>query len=232
MKITLGFALLITAARFAIALPLGLFVGLSGRGKKIVSALQWVTSSIPAIIFLFPLLYGIYNALQLDSGLPVTHPYQLIFSKIVFVSLTAVGIFPIAHQFGERGRFVSGKLFILASKQLGASSFRLMFRHLIPNLRSEIEFAFLAEFVQVLFLLGQLAIFGIYIGGGINLDYEDNGKVHISSTGEWCAMIDYGIHFISYYPGIILCVGLFFTITIFILQFFLSQLKRQRRELM
>jgi peptide/nickel transport system permease protein len=229
MKLTLGFTLLITVARFAIALPLGLFVGIWGRGKAYLSLFQWVSSSVPPIIFLFPLLYGVYIALQLDSGLPIDHPYQLIFAKIVFVSVTAIGIFPIAHQFSERARFVKTKLFVHASKQLGASSSRLVFRHLIPNLQAEIGFAFLTEFVQVLFLLGQLAVFGIYIGGGINLDYETNGLIHISSTGEWCAMIDYGLHNMRMYPGIIICVGLFFTLTIFILNFFISQLKKQLR---
>lgn len=229
MKITLAFTLLITVARFVIALPIGLFIGLTGRGKKFVSIMQWITSSIPAIVFLFPLLFGFYYGLQLDAGLPVDHPHQLIFAKIAFAAITAIGIFPIAHQFSERARFVGDKLFVHASKQLGASSFRLIIRHLIPNLQAEIGFAFLAEFVQVLFLLGQLAVFGIYIGGGINLDYETNGLVHLSPIGEWCAMIDYGMHYMRNYPGIILCVGLFFTLTIFILHFFISQLKKQLR---
>jgi ABC-type dipeptide/oligopeptide/nickel transport system permease subunit len=167
-KYTLGTALLITLSRFVLALLLGMWSGATGKGAGFIRSMQWVFSSVPAFIFLFPPLYGMYFGLRLNTGAAANPHYMMLFTM-------------------------------------------------------------LSEFVQVLFLLGQLAVFNIVLGGSETLDWDLglDYLIHITTTGEWCSLIAYGAQYVRLYPWIILSVGSFYTAAILVLQFFLSQLKKK-----
>lgn len=229
MKYTLGLGLLITACRFFIGLPLGLLAGASGRGRDLLKTMQWLTTSVPALLLIFPLLYGLFFGLALDTGLPADHPNIKLFSIIFMFAAVFIGTFSIAGQFAERAAFYSDKMFVISSKLMGASLWRIVFRHILPNIRSEISFAFLTEYVGVLFLMGQLAVLGIFVGGGEKVALDDVGydMITLTTTGEWMALISYGAIKIRNYPWIILSVGAAFTISVWIVQFFLSEMKKR-----
>lgn len=232
-KYTLGFVLGVTLLRFLIALPLGLLAGVrNGWIQKTVHALQLVLTSVPPLLFIFPLAYGIYRALGLNGGIPANDPKNIGFMLIVFFLLVFVGVFPLANQFAERARYYSGKLYISAARTMGASTGRIVSRHLLPHLRPELVFAFIMEFVQALFLLGQLAVFSIFIGGGEPFQVDDRPPTYIplTNTGEWGGLIAYGVRFIKPYPWIILTVGTFFTASVLILSFFAKQLKQRLEQ--
>jgi len=111
LKYTLGTALALTLLRFVFALPWGLWSGTTGKGWGILRSMQWVVSSIPAFVFLFPPLAGMYFGLRLDQGLKADPHYQLLFT-VTFVSLvTFIGIFPLAHQVAERSRYYNCLLY-------------------------------------------------------------------------------------------------------------------------
>jgi peptide/nickel transport system permease protein len=231
MKYTLGFALFITFARFLLALPVGLWVGAAGKGRQALSTLQWISSSVPPILFIFPPLMGMYAGLGLDRGLPMSDPRQIWFSLTFLIMLIGIGIFPLAHLVSERARFYNDKLYVTSSQVMGGSLRHRIRRHLLPNMRAELLFAFLAEYVQILFLMGQLAVLGIFLGGGETLTWDDGYVISITTTGEWTSLIAYGgnTKMIRLYPWVIVSAGAFYTASILILQFFLSQLKKKQR---
>jgi ABC-type dipeptide/oligopeptide/nickel transport system permease subunit len=228
MKYTLGYALFITICRFLVALPIGLLSGGTGKGRTALSALQWITSAVPPILFIFPPLFGMYRGLGLQNSLTATSSSQQMFG-IMFIALVIfIGVFPLAFQVRERARYYNDKLFVTASGIMGASLWHKIRTHLLPNMRMELLFAFLAEYVQVLFLMGQLAVLGVFLGGGETLDLDDYGlQMSLTTTGEWCALIAYSAdtRTIRLYPWIVLSVGFFYTGSILIIQNFLTQLK-------
>ncbi|MDD9270575.1 ABC transporter permease subunit [Paenibacillus sp. GCM10023248] len=236
LKYTLGTALALTLLRFAFALPWGMWSGTTGRGRGVLHAMQWVVAAVPAFVFLFPPLAGMYFGLRLDQWAKADPDYRLLFSATFILLVTFIGIFPLAHQIAERARYYNDKLFIEASRLMGGSVVHRTVRHLIPCMRSEMMFIFLSEFMQVLFLLGQLAVFNLVLGGTETIGDSDAGySITITTSGEWLSMIAYGSRYIRLHPWIILSAGTSFALLFLSLQFFLNMLKKRygrERQLM
>jgi peptide/nickel transport system permease protein len=232
MKYTLSIAFIITSLRFLIAVPIGLISGTTGKWKRAISSMHWVTTAVPMLIMIYPLLNAMYYGLRLNLYMPIEHPNQKIFSAVFILTISIAGMFSLANQCSQRAEHYNDKLYILVAKLMGASVWRIMFKHLLPNLRVELLFSFLAEFVQVMFLMGQIAVLGVFIGGSVQLELDEGVFMSMTATGEWCSLIAYGVKEVRLYPWIILSVISFFVLTILIIQFFLSQLKRQRRATM
>lgn len=234
-KYTLGTALAVTLSRFLFALPWGLWSGTTGRGENALRTMQWIISAVPAFIFLFPPLYGMYFGLKLNLGAKANPDHIMMFAVLFFVMVTFLGIFPLAYQISQRAKHYNEKLFVEASRLMGGGPLHTMTRHLLPSMRLELLFLFLGEFVQVLFLLGQLAVFYIVVGGTETLEYGDFGVdfvIPITTTGEWTSLIAYGARFVRIYPWIIISAGGFFTAVILALQFWINQLKKRYGGLM
>ncbi len=229
-KYTLGFAFLVTLVRIAIALPLGLYSGSTGRGRKVIHILQLITSGVPALLLIFPTLYGLSRLLGMNEGMNPNDPKILMFAFLLFTLLVLIGVFPFAHQMGERARFFTAKEYVSASRTMGASTTRIVFRHLLPHLRPDLWFALLTDFISVLFLIGQLAVLNIFLGGG-ELFVIDDGPpatvMTLTMTGEWGGMISYGSRYLREYPWLIFASGVFLTLSILILSFFSKQLQKR-----
>ncbi|WNR44343.1 ABC transporter permease subunit [Paenibacillus roseipurpureus] len=231
LKYTLGTALGLTLLRFAFALPWGLWSGMTGRTRGLLRSLQWAIAAVPAFIFLYPPLAGMYYGLRLDLGAKADPHNQLIFSLTFIILVTLIGLFPLAHQIADRTRYYRCKMFIEASRLMGGSFWHRTLRHIVPSMRNEMMFIFLSEFMQVLFLLGQLAVFHIVLGGTETIGDEEAGfQITISTSGEWLSLIAYGSRYIRLHPWIILSSGTCFALLFLSLQFFLSQLKRRYGE--
>lgn len=227
MKYTLGIAFLITLIRFVIGIPIGLLSGVTGKGRTVLSTLKWITTSLPPLLFVFPSLFIIFRALRLETGIPEGHPNQIVF-HIIFVAMVAlIGLFPLAYQFSERARFYHEKLYVTSSTILGASVKHRITKHLIPNLKSEMLYAFLTDYVQVLFLMGQLALLNVFIGGGELLKWDVGITIPMTTSGEWFALIAQGLPKLRIYPWLTVAPMAFFVACLFIIQFFISQIKKE-----
>lgn len=231
LKYTLGTALGLTLLRFVFALPWGLWSGMTDKGRGLLGSLQWAVAAVPAFIFLYPPLAGMYYGLRLDLGTKADPHNKLLFTVTFIILITVIGIFPLAHQIADRTRYYRSKMFIEASRLMGGSFWHRTLRHIVPSMRNEMMFIFLSEFMQVLFLLGQLAVFHIVLGGTEMIGDEEAGySITISTSGEWLSLIAYGSHYIRLHPWIILSSGTSFATLFLSLQFFLSQLKRRYGE--
>jgi len=227
MKYTLAIGLAITLIRFIVALPLGLWSGATGRLKSTLSSLQWGSTSLPPLLFMYPILITLYYALQIDKSPAEGSVTQIFFMTVFIVLVSLIGIFPIAKQIGDRAEYFHQHLFVTSSVLMGGKVRHRIVKHLLPNLRSEITFAFLTDFLQVLFLLGQLAVLGIFLSGTtIISNFDESIQIPTSATGEWFAIISYAVGRIRYEPWVFIGVGLFYVGTVAILQFFLTQLKK------
>ncbi|NQX60633.1 ABC transporter permease subunit [Paenibacillus qinlingensis] len=236
LKYTLAYAALLTGLRFIIAMPLGMWSGTTGRGGGVLRTMQWVISAVPAFLFLYPPLVGMYFKLGLNE-VDKANPHNLMQFTIIFIFMvTVLGIFPLAYQIAERARFYNSKPYVDASRLMGGSSFHRIVRHIFSNMRVELLYIAISEFIIVLFLMGQLAIFNIIIGGSETLDMVDKlvpGEVpyliYLTTTGEWTSLIAYGAKYIQVYPFIVIDSGIAFALLILSLQFFLYQFKKRTR---
>lgn len=219
-KYTLGFALLVALTRFAIAVPLGLYIGTIGRGKSVLSMVALVTSAAPAMLFIFPTLYAIQKNAQAQHAL----------TDLLFLMFVFFGVFQLAHQFAERATFYNDKLYIAASRMMGASSSRIVFRHIFPHLRPEILFTFLTDLGHILFLIGQLAVLSIFLGNSTSFQIDNANSLLLTDTGEWGAMIAYGVKYIQSYPWILGFSAVFLTVATFILWNFSTQLQKMQSD--
>ncbi|MGZ6530012.1 MAG: ABC transporter permease subunit, partial [Tumebacillaceae bacterium] len=226
-KYTFFFAFGVTFFRFLIALPLGILSGVKGKGMKAIASVSVVFSSVPALLFVFPVMYGLAIALRINNGMPITDPRNQLFAAFLFVFLVVLGLFQVANQLVERTRFYRFKQYVEASTVIGASSWRIAFKHILPHLRSEILFAFLADLVAVLSVIGQLGVFGVFIGGGEIVQITPSESMTLTNVGEWGSLIAYGVKNIRAYPWIIISVAAFFTFTVFALTFFSKQLQKR-----
>ncbi|RKP44502.1 hypothetical protein D7Z26_26700 [Cohnella endophytica] len=229
LKYTLGVAALLTLLRFLIAVPLGMWSGVTGRGSGFLKSMQWVISAVPAFLFLYPPLAGMYFGLGLNLRGKADPHNMMIFTIVFFAMVTFLGLFPLAYQIAERARFYSRKPYVEASRLMGGSVFHTIKSHILASMRLELLFTVISEFILVLFLMGQLAIFNIIVGGSETLEWEDGlgYYIHLTTTGEWTSLIAYGAKFIRIYPFILLHVSLCFTGLILSLQFFLVQFKKR-----
>ncbi|TCP54639.1 ABC-type dipeptide/oligopeptide/nickel transport system permease subunit [Tumebacillus sp. BK434] len=229
-KYSIGFGLLVTAARFLLAVPLGLYSGATGRLRGVVRVLQIVTTSVPAVLILFTALYQLAGMLYINMGLLPNDPRVQFFELAVFIMLVGAGVFPLADQFADRAKFFSDKEFISASRTLGASTSRIVWRHLVPHLRPELLYGFVTELVQVMFLIGQLAVLSVFVGG--SEPFHLGEKTHIdfillSTTGEWGALIAYGIKYINSYQWLVAAPCAFLAVSVLILSFFAHTLQQR-----
>ncbi|MDR6550286.1 hypothetical protein [Paenibacillus qinlingensis] len=236
LKYTLAYAALLTALRFIFAVPLGMWSGTTGRGGGALRTMQWVISAVPAFLFLYPPLIGLYFKLGLNN-VDKANPHNLILFNMIFLFMvTVLGIFPLAYQIAERARLYSSKPYVVASRLMGGSSFHRIVRHIFSSMRLELLYMVISEFILILFLMGQLAIFNIIIGGAETLDMVDKlvpGEapyfIYLTTTGEWTSLIAYGAKYIQAYPYLVIETGIAFTLLILSLQFFLSQFKKRTR---
>jgi peptide/nickel transport system permease protein len=226
MKYTLGLGLLITVIRFVFALPLGFWSGATGKFRSAISMMQWITTSLPPLLFIYPLLLTFYKFLQMSSAPNVTSPNYIVF-VVYFISMVSfIGIFPVCRQIGERARFYHDQMFVTASIVMGSTLRHRVFKHLLPNMRGELIFMFLTEFMQVLFLLGQLAVLGIFVSGAALAFSGETMFIATSSTGEWFGLIAYGAKTFRFEPWVIISVSCFFIAFVAIVQFFIAQMKK------
>ncbi|PWK07934.1 ABC transporter permease subunit [Tumebacillus permanentifrigoris] len=224
-RYTFGFALCVTVLRLLIGVPMGMWSGLTGKGKEPLAWMNIITSSVPSLLLVFPVLYGLsQQGLGFQS---IGESGGVLFSVILICLLVFLGVFQIAGQFSARAQFYRDSLYIDSARTMGSSTWRIMRVHLVPQLRLELIYAAIVELVQVLFVMGQLAVLGFFFGGGEMFGVGEGNFFPLTTTGEWGGMIAYGVRVIRSYPWIILSAGAAMTLTILCLMFFSNQMQRR-----
>lgn len=184
--VTLGVAF----ARLLIGGILGLLLGYFGRVKKSRTdhANIWNgLNGIPIFIIVWMIMIGI-------SMNPKTSPLAMTF--ILAVVITVVGIPSVASTIREKTMVIREKQFIISAKSIGASPFKIIWTHVFPHMKESFVILFVQEIVLILGLLGQLAIFNIFVGG--TTMYFDPIEF-VSRTNEWTGLIGQARNYLFVY---------------------------------
>lgn len=174
---TLTLALLAVTARMVLGIVLGALAGwFHGRTvDRVILGAAEVLSAFPTLILamLLILALGIRNGFR---------PF--------LIALSVVG-------WGEVMQYVRGQVmamrpraFVESAFATGATTPRIVLRHLIPNLAPALISLAALEMGAVLMLLGELGFIGIFIGGGAFAELiVDGPEYHYSDVPEWGALL-------------------------------------------
>ncbi|WP_274363119.1 ABC transporter permease [Paenibacillus thermotolerans] len=179
-KYTLFFSLAVALARVGIGGFIGAVLGYNAKADvgKVKKASSWgVLNGIPAFLVVWFILYSI-------SFNPSVSAWKL--SAITAVLFIVLGLPSIVFSVKDKTIEIKKRPFILASKSIGAGRFRIICTHIFPHLKEGFLILIVNEVILTLSLLGQLAIFDLFIGGTV-MSYDTNK--YFSRTYEWAGLI-------------------------------------------
>ncbi|WP_106497510.1 ABC transporter permease [Lentibacillus sp. Marseille-P4043] len=193
-KYTLVVGVLVALLRIVIGALFGLLNGIRNNHEKVGSSFG-LLGSIPAFIIIYFVMIGIV----VNSSFSMM---ELILIQSILMTL--VGIPGVYAAVFSKTKELKKNLYISASKALGARSFRIAWKHLLPHLKGTLMVMFVKEIILVLSLIGQLGIFNVFLGGTI---YRQGGEdVYLSVTHDWAGLIGqwrsfvYDYHWVLFYP--------------------------------
>ncbi|WP_335872705.1 ABC transporter permease subunit [Bacillus sp. 2205SS5-2] len=165
---------------------------------------------IPLAIIGFILLYPLQIQFE-DGGLPSI--------KFLLIEIAVISIMVIPSLGMYVGQGMNDYLkheFIVASRQMGASRFHLIRKHLLPHFSRHSVVMFSEQVSQTLVLLIQLGILHICLGG-LRTDVFGFTDIpaYFSVTNEWAATISININQVFIRPYLVLSPLFFFAIAIY-----------------
>lgn len=179
-RFTLGMALAVNLVRGLLAIPLGLFAGWKrGWLGRVVQALATGVGSIPTLIMVTICLAGLRPLILGDVA------WLIVYGLVVVVA----GIPRMAEHVRRRTEEVALLPHIEAAESLGATSGRLIWRHIFPVMVPDMLVMMATEMAWVLLMMAQLAIFGIYVGGTVPVIREGYPPRYVEWAAEWGQML-------------------------------------------
>lgn len=154
-KNTLKLVFLIAIFRMCVAFPLGMAAGM---GLKPISAFIRVFNTfftaIPILIFSFIILnIAYFKYLQMDVAITA-----------FAVVLTALGWAKLAGMIEDSTRQVMDEDFIEGEIAIGKTKLQITFQNVLPHIIPDATSLFFKEMGMAMFLIAQLAVFGIFVG--------------------------------------------------------------------
>lgn len=219
-KYTIGVVLVIGLSRILIALPLGLIAGWWSRiYKRPLSYVNRGWSSIPLFLFVYIILAPITSLEFLSINFKIF---------VLWLVLTLAGVPPLIETIRANVEHIKEYEFMESVKILGAGPFYPLRKHVLPHLKPQLVIILSMEFAQILWLLGQLGIFHIFVGGTIEKYDVNLGWLYFSETNEWSGLLGHdGKRFLLTAPWMAFAPALAFTYGILGFQFLAEGLRRR-----
>lgn len=177
-RITLLIAVVVTSLRAALAIPAGLLAGwYGGLAARVISALSTGTSALPSIVLATLILGGIQKAVP-ESGWLWTYCGVMVL----------IGTPRLAEQVRRLTEETARRQHIEAAVALGAPPRRIILKHIFPLMNGELAVSLAAEMAWALVMMGQLAIFNIWVGGYVAVELIDS-VLRLEKFPEWGQMM-------------------------------------------
>ncbi|MEH7514899.1 peptide ABC transporter permease [Gottfriedia acidiceleris] len=206
-KYTLSIAIVVGLMRVIFGGLLGTFFGfMNQRLLKIIEPILNAFRFVPAVIIIFPFFERLNDVPE--AAREKTIAIQI--SLLIIISIPVL-----MNSVGEEVRDFLKNDFITSSRVIGARNGWIRRKHVIPYLRSRILLLFVQQTIQTLFLLTQLGVFKLFIGG-VKVLYLDLGVDRpMSQANEWSAMIGANYIELSIDSWVIIGPSIAFIVSIF-----------------
>ena len=205
-KYTLLFIAVTSVFRLLLALPIGMWVGWKETKP---------TQSMLKVIQLWNTLPILIIALLILSS--VLYSTESVQNKVIIqmVILIFLGVPALANTIHNHVKELKKSSFIEGAQVLGAGDYHILRKHIFPHLKPQLFLIWAMEIVQILLLVGQLAVLNIIIGGA-EMKFEiSTGDMMIKpNTTEWTGILAISRYNIIQYPNIIIGPLIAYLITI------------------
>ncbi|GEM_PF-716804 len=203
---TLVLVILIAGTRLVVGTIMGLLDGWYGGlvGDVIGSATK-IALGIPVLVIAIMVIY-LFGP-QFQAG-------------VFIVALSVVGWGQTARVVANRVKQVRGETYIEAARALGASDARILWTHIVPQVRSLLLITLSFEMSTVLLQMAELGFLGFFMGGGAIMLIPD-GKTpafipeRIAGAPELGQMLAGGWQNFIYTPTLPVIVGTTFFLAVF-----------------
>lgn len=149
---TMILAILVATMRLIIGTLLGFLEGwYGGVIADVITGAARIALGVPIIIMAIVVIY--FFALRIETW-------------VFVIALSISGWANTSRIVSERTRLIRFEPFIEASRALGASDIRLMWKHVLPQMRTLLLVTWAFEMSAVLLQLAELGFLGFFIGGG------------------------------------------------------------------
>lgn len=209
-KFTIIAALAIAALRMLIAVPLGYFLGTYMQKHRlwfggIVDSLHYIPLTLFASFVLMPVLW------MPPEGFSTTM-WERIIIQIVIMALLTVPI--VAVLIGNEAALLTKKEYVLASRTLGAGRFRIIKKHLFPQMREKIVVLYGQQVMETFIVLAHLGLLDLFLGG-TDVSYEPMfGDPPMSISNEWAGLFGSTFRYLQGAPWLPLSPVLFISLAI------------------
>jgi len=170
---------------------------------KIERPIKYIADSInyfPTTLLVF-LLLGWLSKERISYGESPLSFWGLIFIYILVLSI--VSIPSVSVLIANEIRLINKMEFIECSRTLGASSGRIIRKHIKPFLVPQLFIISIREFIQTLILMAHIGVLGIFLGG---YEYKEDifgGSQLLTQSNEWAGAIGMWWYYLwTIYPWI------------------------------
>lgn len=221
-KYTIAAALIITFLRVFPSVWFGLFIHfflqkLERPIKSIADALNYFPLTLFAFLLLNVILVSEMRMYDI-GGVLVNGPEPLPYWSRIIIYLVLLALLFVPTNsilIANEVKAIYKKEFIESSKTLGASSWRIVTKHIKPFLVPQLAIIFLRDFIQTLILMSHLAVLGLFLGGHVIKGDLFGLSSPMSNSNEWAGLLGMWWEFLwTSYPWISFIPILFLTILI------------------
>lgn len=213
-KYTVIAGLVITLIRVVPSIFIGL--GIHYYLSKLERPIKSIADSInyfPITLLAYMLLYyvSVGGVLMEDPSVPSYWGrigVFILFLSVIFIPTNSVLI-------ANEVKKINSMEFIDSSRVLGASTYRIITKHIRPFLVPQLYIIFLREFIQTLLLMSHLGVLNIFIGGAIRKTNLFGTAKLASQSDEWTGLLGMWWDYLwTSYPWITLIPVIAFTVLI------------------
>jgi ABC-type dipeptide/oligopeptide/nickel transport system permease subunit len=176
IRYTIFISIIVTIIKMAFGTIIGLYMGTKRKQPGWVEAVENSWSYIP----LFIILYFFFKRINF-GGIETS---SLIFYFIIVTSL--ISIPSIVSSVRKKAIEIARSTFIEAARTLGANRHQIIWKHIFPQMKEALLIMFILEVVQVITIMGQLALMNIFIGGTL---MRTDPTIYISITKELAGLV-------------------------------------------
>ncbi|MGI2327792.1 ABC transporter permease [Planococcus sp. YIM B11945] len=223
-KYTIIAALAIAALRMLIAVPLGYVLGTYLQRQRswiggLADSLHYIPLSIFASFLLMPVLW-------MPEGGFTTTIWERIALQVVIMAVLTVPI--VAVLIGNEATLLYRQEYVEASRVLGASRFRIIRKHLYPQMREKMAVLYGQQVIETFIVLAHLGLLDLFLGG-TKVSYEPMfGDPPMSISYEWAGMFGSTFRYLQSAPWMPLAPVLFIALAILAVSFMMEGYLRSK----
>ncbi|MCJ1908124.1 ABC transporter permease [Planococcus ruber] len=223
-KYTIIAALAVAAIRMLIAVPFGYLLGTYLQKHRawiggLADSLHYIPLTLFAAYVLYPVLWmppeGFANGV-----------WERIAIQVVLMSLLTMPV--VAVLVGNEAALLYRKEYVLASRVLGAGRFRIIRKHLYPQMREKLAVLYGQQVMETFIVMAHLSLLNLFLGG-TKVSYDPLfGDPPMSISYEWAGLFGSTFRYLQGAPWLPLYPVFFIALAILSVSFMMEGYLRSK----